>query len=113
MTTAQAELRQLIINRAFGFRESCFDNFRDVDFQVLQIILDVAFCGVAKVSEVREKANAAGIKTKTVIAALSRLDCAEMVFPCVDPNTGIECVDVINFDNLKTHTDIDEMTSLE
>jgi hypothetical protein len=114
MTTAQSELRQSILDRAFGFRfKECFAGFRHVDFQVLQIVLDVAFCGVAKVSEVREKAEAAGIRTKTIIAALSKLAEREMVFPCVDPQTGIECVEALNFDDMAEYMDVDDMTSLE
>jgi hypothetical protein len=113
MTTAQVELRQCILDRAFGFREASFDGFRNVDFQVLQIALDVAFCGIARVSEVREKAEAAGIRTKTVIAALCKLAEREMVYPCTDPATGIECVQVVNFEGLTEHIDVDDMTSLE
>ena len=114
MTTAQNNLRQFIFDRAFGFRcKECFIAFRDVDFQVLQIVLDVAFCGVAKVSDVREKAEAAGIKTKTISAALCKLAEREMVFPCVDPRTGIECVEALNFDDMTEYMDVDDMTSLE
>jgi len=114
MTTVQKKLRQSIFDRAFGFRcKECFIGFGDVDFQVLQIVLDVAFCGVAKVSEVREKAEAAGIRTKTVSAALCKLAEREMVFPCVDPRTGIECVEALNFEDMAEYKDIDEMTSLE
>lgn len=113
MTTAQNKLRQSIFDRAFGFQKVCFDGFRNVDFQVLQIVLDVAFCGVAKVSEVREKAEAAGIKTKTISAALCKLVEREMAFPCVDPRTGVECVEVLNFEDLAQYIDVDDMTSLE
>lgn len=113
MTTAQIKLRQSILVRAFGRSAECFDGFRSVDFQVLQIVLDAAFCGVAKVSEVREKAEAAGIKTKTISAALCKLAEREMVFPCVDPRTGVECVEALNFDDMAEYKDLDDMTSLE
>jgi hypothetical protein len=36
-----------------------------------------------------------------------------MVFPCVDPRTGIECVEALNFEDMAEYKDIDEMTSLE
>ena len=113
MTTATTELRESILERASGFTEACFAEFTDRDFRVFQITLDVAFCSLAKVSDIRAKAEEAGIRSDAVAAALVKMDEGEMIFPCVDPRTGVECVQFLNFKGLSPYMDIDAMEALQ
>lgn len=112
MTTATENLRESIMARASGFREACFSEFTDRDFRVLQIALDVSFCRLAKMSDIRAKAEEAGIRPDAVAAALVKMDEGEMIFPCVDPRTGVECVEIWNFKELSPYMDVDAMQAL-
>lgn len=111
MTTA-VELRNSIISRAFGFFEPSFADFREVDFEVIQIILDVAFCGTSKVADIRTEATERRISLRKLASVLCKLEEKEMIFPCTDPRTGTECVQLCNFEDIAPWADISEMKSL-
>ncbi len=92
--------------------ESHQTRFTDTDLAVLKLMIESAFCHVARVADVVFKARQSGLKLAQIRAAVRKLDRHEIVFLCRDIRTGAECVELLNVAGMTNAMSADEMQAL-